>query len=335
MSGKFKVVVTDYEFYDLRYEEAVLNDLDNVEIIKGKARTEEEVIEVAREADGIINQYAPLSKKVLENLPNLKVISRYGVGVNTVHLPTATERGICVANVPDYCMDEVSDHALALLMSWARKVVQMNQAIKQGTWDFKLGIPIHRFRTQTVGVVGFGRIPRSLVHKLVAIGFNVVVFDPYVNPDAVREAHATPVTIEELFKVSDFISVHTPLTPETTGFINKDLFRLAERKPVIVNTSRGPVINEPDLIEALQSGQLAGAALDVVVEEPIARDHPFLKMDNVILTPHIAWYSEEAEAEMRTKCARNVREVILGHYPAYLVNRDVKEKTSLKDAIQY
>ncbi|MDQ0338289.1 D-3-phosphoglycerate dehydrogenase [Caldalkalibacillus uzonensis] len=323
MTQKLKVVVTDYEYYDLRYEERVLQALPDVELVKGQARTEDEVIEIAKDADGIINQYAPISAKVIEQLEKCKVISRYGVGVNTIDIPKATEKGIYVANVPDYCMDEVSDHTLALLMSWARKVVLLNQYVKNGVWDFKKGIPIHRFQTQTVGVLGFGRIPRSLVKKLIAIGFNVLVYDPYVPEDVIHEAQAEPASLEEIFRKADFVSVHIPLTDETKGLINKDLFKLAKKNLVIVNTARGPVINEQDLIEALQAGQIAGAALDVVEIEPIQPDNPLLTMDNVILTPHVAWYSEESEDEMRSKCARNVLEALQGQTPTYLVNKDV------------
>ncbi|GGK22223.1 dehydrogenase [Caldalkalibacillus thermarum] len=323
MTQKLKVVVTDYEYYDLRYEERVLQALPDVELVKGQARTEDEVIEIAKDADGIINQYAPISAKVIEQLEKCKVISRYGVGVNTIDIPKATEKGIYVANVPDYCMDEVSDHTLALLMSWARKVVLLNQYVKNGVWDYKKGIPIHRFQTQTVGVLGFGRIPRSLVKKLIAIGFNVLVYDPYVPEDVIHEAQAEPASLEEIFRKADFVSVHIPLTDETKGLINKDLFKLAKKNLVIVNTARGPVINEQDLIEALQAGQIAGAALDVVEIEPIQPDNPLLTMDNVILTPHVAWYSEESEDEMRSKCARNVLEALQGQTPTYLVNKDV------------
>lgn len=322
----FKVVFTDYEYDDLRFEEKVFEEMPSIELVKGKARTEEEVIKLARDADGLINQYAPISANVLDQLTACKVISRYGVGVNTIDIPKATEKGIYVANVPDYCMDEVSDHTLALLMSWARKVVLLNSYVKNKIWDFKKGTPIHRFATQTVGVLGFGRIPRRLVKKLNTIGFNVLVHDPYVSEGDILQAGAHPASLEDVFQQSDFISIHTPLTKETEGMINKDLFTLAKKSLVLINTSRGPVINEPDLIGALQTGQIAGAALDVVEQEPMATNHPFLHMDNVILTPHIAWYSEEAQSEMRTKCARNVLEVLQGKLPTYLVNRDVTQK---------
>lgn len=263
-----------------------------------------------------------MSAKVLEQLENCKVISRYGVGLNTVDLPKATEKGIYVANVPGYCMDEVSDHALALLLSWARKIVLLNQYVKQNIWDFKKSIPIHRFNQQTVGILGFGRIPRRLTEKLVPIGFNVLVYDPYVSPEEISKYQATSASLEEIFAKADFISVHIPLTNETKGLVNKDLFSLTKKSLVIINTARGPVIHEADLIDALQTGRIAGAALDVVEEEPIRSDNPLLSMEQVILTPHIAWYSEESEKEMRTKCARNVVEALSGKLLTYLVNRE-------------
>jgi D-3-phosphoglycerate dehydrogenase len=325
MDKQFKVVVTDYEYEDLRHEEAVFAG-HSIEFVKGKARTEEEVIELCRDADGIINQYAPLNDRVLSQLERCKVISRYGVGVNTIDVDAATKKGIYVANVPDYCMDEVADHALALLFSFARKVVLLNERIKQGVWDYNLGKPIRRMGNQVLGVMGFGRIPRNLVAKAKAFGFHIVVYDPYVDAQIVRDSGAEPVSLEELFRQSDYVSVHTPLTKDTTGLVGRELLSIAKPNLVIINTSRGPVIDENALIDALQHGRIAGAALDVLEEEPIRPDHPFLGMDNVILTPHIAWYSEEAEAELRTKCARNVLDVLQGGKPSYLVNPQVQVK---------
>lgn len=328
--SKWKVVVTDYEFGELRFEEAVFEGLD-IELVKGQARTEEEVIELCRDADGIINQYAPLSERVIKELNNCKVISRYGVGVNTIHIPSSTEKGICVTNVPDYSMDEVSDHALALIMSIARKVVTLNEYVKKGVWDYKKGIPIRRARAQVVSVLGFGRIPRRLVAKLIAIGYQVNVYDPYVPEEAVREAGANPVSLEEAVRTGDFISVHVPLMDNTKGLIGEKEFAMMKPTAVIINTARGPVIDEQALIKALQTNQIAGAGLDVVEIEPIPKDHPFLTMENVVINPHAAWYSTEAAEEMRTKAARNIVEVLNGFYPTYLVNHDVKSKVILKE----
>lgn len=322
---KWKVVVTDYEYQDLRHEEEVLAALGpGLELVKHvQCRTEDEVIAACRDADAILNTYAPVGARVLENLPNCRVVSRYGVGVNTVDLAAATRQGIYVANVPDYCMDEVSDHALALMLSWARKVTFLNQQIKAGQWDYKLGRPIFRLRGRTLGLVAFGRIPRALTPKALAFGLRVLAYDPYIDQDIIRQAGAEPASLEEVLGRSDFVSVHVPLNAETRGMLNRDNLRLMKPSAFLINTARGPVIDETGLLEALQAGWLAGAALDVIEEEPVRPDHPFLTMDRVILTPHTAWYSEESEVEMRRKCARNVLEVLTGRPPTYLVNTEV------------
>ncbi|KKK36803.1 2-hydroxyacid dehydrogenase [Mesobacillus campisalis] len=332
--AKIKVVVTDWEFEDLRFEESVLNAFQEIELVGANCRTEDEVIEACRDADGILNQYAPLSKRVIESLRNCKVIARYGVGVNTIDLEAASEKGICVANVPDYCMDEVSDHALALLLSWTRKVVVANQHVKAGHWDFKITRPIHRLRDKTLGLVGFGKIPQSLAEKVKPLGMHVIAADPFFPAEEARRKGVTLVSLGTLAEQSDIISVHAPLTPSTKGMLGKEQFARMKKSPLIINTARGPVIDEAALIEALNNGQVSGAALDVTEVEPIGENHPFLKMENVILTPHVAWYSEEAEAEMRVKVASGVADVLIHkEYPKYLVNHDVKNIARLGNGV--
>ena len=318
---RIKIVVTDYSFPNLSIERKILAEMPQIELIEGNARTENEVIELTKEADGIINQYAPINADVLEQLKKCQVISCYGVGVNTIDIQKATEKGIFVSNVPDYCIDEVSDHALSLLLSMARKIIPLNQYMKNNIWDFKKAIPIRRFNMQTVGVLGFGRIPRKLVVKLIALGFKVLIYDPFVSNEDIETYNAHPVSLENVFEKSDFVSIHIPLTKETKGIINKDLFNISKSSLVIINTSRGEIINESDLISALQSKTIEGAALDVFEKEPIQSDNPLLNMENVILTPHMAWYSEESQEELRKKCADNVLQVFKGNLPPYLVNK--------------
>lgn len=330
---KWKVFITDWEFADLCYEEEVLRH-DQIELVPVQCRTEEEVMTVCRSADALINQYAPISRKVIAALDHCKAISRYGVGVNTIDLEAATEKGICVSNVPDYCKDEVADHALALLLSWTRKVTLANQYVKGGRWDFKVTKPIYRLRGRVLGLVGFGMIPQSLAEKVKPLGLQVIAYDPYVKEEFAKERGVKLVTLEELCQQADLISVHAPLTKSTTGMISKDQFRLMKKEAVIINTSRGPVIDEGALIEALSNGEIAGAALDVLVEEPIRPNHPLLSMDNVILTPHVAWYSNEAAAEMRNKAAKGILDVLVNReYPKYLVNKEVKSKVQLKERL--
>ncbi|WP_134701297.1 C-terminal binding protein [Ammoniphilus sp. YIM 78166] len=328
--SKFKVVVSDWEYADLRFEEQVLDHPD-IELVPAQCRTEEEMIEACRDADAIINQYAPISSRVIEALEKCKVITRYGVGVNTVDLEAATAKGICVANVPDYCKDEVADHALALLLGWTRKVVIANHHVKNNRWDYKVTQPIHRMRGKVLGLIGFGMIPQSLADKVKPLGIRVIAHDPYFPTETAQAKGVTLVSLDELCQQSDFISVHAPLLPSTKGMIGCNEFRQMKKEAIIINTSRGPVIDEQALIKALLEKQIAGAALDVVEVEPIPADSPLLSMDNVILTPHVAWYSEEAAEEMRSKAAMGVMDVLIyGEYPKYLVNKQVKDQAELK-----
>lgn len=327
---KWKVVVTDWEYADLRFEEDVLRH-EQIELIPAQCRTEDDMIEVCRDADAIINQYAPLSRRVIEALDHCKVITRYGVGVNTIDLDAATEKGICVANVPDYCMDEVADHALALLLAWSRKVVVAHNHTLTHKWDFKVTQPIYRLRGRTLGLVGFGKIPQALAEKVKPLGLNVIAYDPYFPADRAEEMGVNLVSLDELCQQADIVSVHAPLTPSTNGLISTGQFNQMKPESFIINTSRGPVIDEAALIVALQEGKIAGAALDVVENEPIDRDNPLLAMPNVILTPHVAWYSEEAAEEMRSKAAMGVVDVLIhGEYPKYLVNQKVKDSVQLQ-----
>lgn len=327
---KFKVVITDYEFEDLRYEERVLQPY-GIELVPAKCRTEEEVIAACRDADGIINQYAPIGHMVIESLEKCKVITRYGVGVNTVDLSAATEKGICVANVPDYCMDEVSNHALTLLLDVTRKASLANQYVKTGVWDFKVTQPIYRLQGRTLGLIGFGNIPQALAEKVKPLGLKVIAYDPYFPEAIANEKGIQLVSMDELCQQSDIISVHAPLTESTKGMLGKRQFDMMKKDCFVINTSRGQVIHEEALVKALQEGQIAGAGLDVLVKEPIIADHPFLSMENVVLTPHVAWYSEESAVELRVKTALGIVEVLAyGEYPRYLINKQVKEKTAFQ-----
>lgn len=325
----YKVVVTDYEYSSLEIEKEVLQDID-VQFITAQCRTEDDVMEACQDADAIINQYAPISERVIQQLNQCKVISRYGVGVDTIHLEAATKKGIIVCNVADYCIDEVSDHALALLFAWSRKIVALNQDIKAGNWDYKEGAPIYRFRGRTLGLVGFGKIPQALAAKAQVLGLEVIAYDPYIPLDVAEKSNVKLVDLATLCCSSDYISVHAPLNEKTRGLISSDQFSIMKQDAIIINTARGPLIDEAALIDALQAGKIAGAALDVIEREPITTEHPFLHMSQVILTPHVAWYSEEAQRELQRKTAQNVADVLKGKFPAYIVNHKVKDKVSLK-----
>ncbi|MGG0843981.1 C-terminal binding protein [Peribacillus simplex] len=314
----FKILLTDYEFEHLKYEEDVFQESGlDFNFIKAQCKTEEEVIELAKDADAILNQYAPVSRRVIASLENAKIISRYGVGVNTIDLDAAKEKGITVANVPDYGMEEVSNHALALLLSWARKVTLLNNEVKRGNWDFKVGVPIHRFNEQTVGVLGFGRIPRRFIEKVKPLGFKTAAYDPFVSSAEMAAVGVQKMDLDEIIREADYLSVHVPLIDDTFHLINEERLKQMKRNAVIINTARGPIIDETALSDALERGVIAGAALDVTENEPVRIDSPLLTMDNVIITPHSAWYSEEAMVELRQKAARNIVQVLKGEKTPY------------------
>jgi D-3-phosphoglycerate dehydrogenase / 2-oxoglutarate reductase len=328
--SQFKVVVTDYEYDTFAPEKEVLDKL-GIELTFEQCKTEEDVIEKCKDADALINQYAPITRKVIENLEKCKVVSRYGVGFNTIDVDAATEKGIIVGNVTDYCLDEVSDHAMALLLSSVRKITKMNNAVKSGTWDFKVAVPVFRLRGRTLGLVGFGNIPQTVAIKAQAFGLNVIASDPFVSEAIAKEKNVELVSLDELCERADYISVHVPLNKHTEGMISHEQFNKMKNEAFIFNTARGPIIDEKALIQALQEEKIAGAGLDVLEVEPIDPNNPLLKMDHVLINPHSAFYSIEAEAELKRKTAQNVADVLSGYYPTYLVNKDVKEKVKLKD----
>ncbi|PYF05236.1 C-terminal binding protein [Ureibacillus chungkukjangi] len=316
----YKIVVTDYEYHDLKIEEEVLSGSNlDIEFVAAQCRTPEEVIDICKDADGIINQYAPLNAEVLSQLEKCKVISRYGVGVDTIHLPTALEKGITVTNVPDYGIEEVSNHTVAFLLASSRKIVQLNEAVKNGVWDFKVGVPIHRFENRIFGVLGFGKIPRRVIEKVNPFGFQLVAYDPFVTAEEMSKYNVRKVELDEIIQTSDILSLHLPLTETTHHLINED--RIANMKDgvLIINTARGPIIKECALIEGVKSGKIAGAALDVAEIEPIPLSSELIQFPNVYLTPHSAFYSEEAIVELRTKTAKNIVQVLEGEKVEYLV----------------
>ncbi|WP_163536131.1 C-terminal binding protein [Gracilibacillus sp. YIM 98692] len=328
----FKVVVSDYEYKTFKPELDVFEQYD-ITFEKAQCQTEDEVIEACKDADAILNQYAPITRKVIERLPNLKAVARYGVGVNTVDLEAATENQVLVCNVTDYCMDEVSDHAIAMMLSANRKVTKLNNRIREGVWDFNEGVPIYRLKNTRLGLVGFGRIAQQLAEKAKVFGMDVAAYDPFIPEQVFQTQGVASLSLEELCETSNFLSVHVPLTNETENLIDHSMFQLMQKDTVIVNTSRGGIINEDALYYALKNDQIAGAALDVLAKEPIDPQHPLLQLDNVLFTPHIAWYSEESQEELKRKSAENIAAVHLGKYPKYLVNEGVTPKLSLEKSL--
>ena len=312
------IAVTDSPFPSLDPAKAALARVDP-ELRMAKSTSAEDILAVARDADAILVTYAKLPGDLLRQLTRCKAIGRFGLGVDNIDIPAAAELGITVTYVPDYCMHEVSDHAMALLLALARKIPLSNKLVQAGRWDMPAVVPIHRLAGRVLGLVGFGNIPRALAPKAKAFGLRVVTHDPYVPQQALAAAGVESVSFDRLLEISDFVSIHAPLMPATRGLFNAEVFRKMKTGALLINTARGPLVDEDALVSALDSGRLGGAALDVVAVEPLPKDSRLIGRDNVILTPHTAFYSVEALNELQTKCAADVARVLSGEKPVYPV----------------
>jgi D-3-phosphoglycerate dehydrogenase len=259
------------------------------------------------------------------------VVSRYGVGVDNIAVDTATELGIVVTYVPDYCVEEVADHVMGLLLAWNRRIVLFDRATKTKGWGSEgLGMRIMRLRGKKLGVVGFGRIGRSVCAKALAFGLEVLASDPYLSADALAKDGARMVDLPDLLKESDFVTLHSPLTPDTTNLIGRAELEQMKPEAFLINAARGPLIDESALYDALTSGSIAGAGLDVLVDLAPPLDHRLAQLENVIVTPHTAFFSQEAVLELEERAAGEVVRVFQGRMPDNLVNPAVLPQARMK-----
>lgn len=306
----------------------------NATLIRRDCSTEKELVKAAENADAILTGMTNIPRSAMEKMKKCRVISSIGIGYEGIDLEAATGFGIAVTNVPDYCLEEVSDHAMALILACARKIVRLDRAVREGKWDSsekleirtKIWPPIFRLRGETLGLIGLGRIARTLVPKARGFGFNIIAYDPYIPEKVAREMQVSPISLEELLKQSDFISLHIPLTEDTKNLLGMKQFRIMKQTAYLINTSRGGLIREEELYQALKEGLLSGAALDVTEPEPPHPDNPLMTLDNVILTAHSAHFSNQSASELRKKAEENVFAVLAGDFPASLLNPAVKEK---------
>jgi D-3-phosphoglycerate dehydrogenase len=324
MSGPL-VAVTDHVFADLEPTQQALAHL-GADVRLAEAKTPEAILAVGREADGMIVCYADVTAGIIEELEKCQVIARTGIGVDNVDVAAATRAGIVVTNVREYCDDEVSDHAMALLLALVRKVPLMNEKVRGGTWGAGPAKPIHRIRGKVLGLVGFGNIPRQLAVKAHGFGIDVQASDPYVDAETYAAHGVRGVDLDELLSTSDYISVHAPLTDETHNMFDADAFSRMKRGAYLVNTARGPLVDVEALVDALDAGQIAGAGLDVLPEEPPAEDLRLLGRDDVLVTPHIGFYSEDSMTDLQAKAAEQVALVLSGEAPQYPVNAEALGK---------
>ena len=319
--SRFTVVIADNRYTSYQEEKAVLSEVD-AEVRPFSSSDPREARAAFADADAILVNLFPMTAEVIDALPKkCRIISRYGVGYDNVAVDAATRRGIWVAFVPDYCFEEVADHALALLLCCIRKVGYKDRMIRQGKWNLHKDQPCYRVAGRTLGILGYGNVAHTLLRKVSGFGFGrILMCDPYVRASTIKSAGAVPVDLAQLVSESDYITVHVPLTAETRHIIGRA--ELARVKPgaILINTARGPVLDQEALAEALESGTLGGAGLDVFETEPLPADSRLRKLDSVVFTDHAGWYSEESVVELKTKAARNAAAVLGGGVPPYPVN---------------
>jgi len=294
----------------------------NADLREFNCTDEEQIIEITKDADGIITDLSNITEKVIKNMKKCRVISKVGIGVDNINVKAATEKGILVCNIPNYCIDEVSDHTIALILSLVRKIVYMNNLAKKGKWGIDFAKPISPLNEMTLGLVGFGSIARLVYSKAKAFNFKIILFDPYVEKELADRYKIQLVTFEYLLKNSDIISIHCPANSETKHLFSREEFMQMKKSAFLVNTSRGMIIDNEALYYALKEGIISGAAVDVYNPEPIGIDDPILSLDNFILTPHYGFYSERSIREIREKSALNVAKVFTNEEPVNVVNRE-------------
>ena len=320
MAARFTVAVTDDRYGAYAEEKAVLGEV-GAELVVNDFKGEDEAIAGLAAADGVLVNLFPMSARLIASLGRCRVLSRYGVGYDNVDVAAATAKGIWVARVPDYSIEDVSDQALALLLACVRGVAYKDRGVRAGRWNMHKEVPTRRIAGRTLGLVGYGAIARCLHRKTSGLGLaRVLAYDPYVDAAALKQAGAEPATLERLLGEADFISVHVPLTPETRGMIGAPRLGLMKPTTILVNTSRGPVLDERAVAAALAGRRIAAAGLDVFETEPLPADSPLRALENVVLSDHAGWYSEESVPELKTKAARNVAAVLSGGRPVYPVN---------------
>ena len=316
------VAVTDHLFPSMDDEARMFREMDT-ELVIGQCKGEDDVIALCRNADAILNTYARMTPRVIESLERCRVIVRFGIGYDNVDVDAATRCGIMVANTTEYCIDEVADQAMAMLLACARGLVPAGRIARDGTWDLSKMPILRRLRSQTLGLVGIGQIGKAVAARAHGFGLKVLASDPHVDAEAARDLGAELVDLDALLAASDYVSVHVPLMPATEGMMNAGAFAKMKPTAFLINVARGRIVNQADLVRAVQRGDIAGAGLDVLEREPPEAGDAVTSLDNVILTPHSAWYSEEARADMRRRAVGQVVSVLKGELPYSLINREV------------
>ncbi|MFT4727985.1 MAG: D-3-phosphoglycerate dehydrogenase [Granulosicoccus sp.] len=320
-----KVVITDFDFGDVDVERNILEAV-GAEVVALQSKCEEDLLDEARDCAAMINQYARIGERTIAHLSQCEVIARYGVGVDIVDVEAATRKGILVTNVRDYCTEEVADHAIALWLTLARKLPDYDRATHQGVWQWQSGKPIHRIRGRTMGVVSFGKIGQAIAVRAKAFGVQIIAYDPFLPVHIAKEHGVELVSKADLLARSDYILMQAPMTPDTRHFLSDAEFGVMKPAAIVVNTGRGPTIDNQALYRALTDGHIASAGLDDPEEEPAKRaqwspaENPIFTLPNVIVTPHAAYYSEESIHAARETAASEVARVLTQQTPWFPVN---------------
>lgn len=322
--NRWKVVISDYYYKNLDQEKAILASVD-AELLSYHCKTEDEVIQAAADCDALICQFAPITRRVIESLRRCKVIVRYAIGVDNIDLKAAEECGIIVCNVPDYSIDEVSNHVIALLLDCCKKLTYMAGQTKLGNTSYTMIEPLSRMEGRTLGLMGFGRIARVVARKMSGFGLNIIAYDPMMDTAAAQQLNVSPVSFQELLAQSDYISIHCPLTQETHHLFDRQIFEQMKPTVIFINTARGAIVKEEDMVAFLREHEFAMAGIDVTETEPVPTDHPLLKLNNAVVTPHVAWYSVESVLSLQRKVAEEIAGVLSGQPPRHPVNHPVSK----------
>ena len=325
--ARFVVAIADHAFAPIEGERRLFAEIDaEVRFADPGAFSEAAVIDLARDADAILCDAAPITRRVLEACARVRVVSEYGIGYDNIDVPAATALGVWVTNVPGFCTEEVADHVVALVLALARRLLGFDRAVRAGRWGAEVVGPIRRLSDQTLGLIGFGRIGQTVARKASGLGLRVLAHSPRTTPERARAHGAEAATLDEVLRESDYLALVAPATPETRGLI--DRATLAKMKPTayLINCGRGALVDEPSLVEALRGGRIAGAALDVYAAEPLPPDSPLRAIENLLLTPHAAFYSQESLADLQRSAAANAIAVLTGQRPDTPVNPEVADR---------
>jgi D-3-phosphoglycerate dehydrogenase / 2-oxoglutarate reductase len=325
----FRVVILDGPADDTTVEQAALDQV-GATVIRADL-TRQSVDELVPDADAILCDATPISADLLDRAPQLQIVAEYGIGYDNIDAGAASQRGIWVTNVPGFCVEEVADHAMALILAAGRRLFYLDRSVRAGAWDpVRVGQGADRLSNQTVGLIGFGQIGRRVARRAIGFGLHVLAYSPRTTPEVAREFGAERVELNDVLRRSDYVSLHVPATTSTRGMIDRQALSRMKPSAWLINTARGSVVDETALLEALSSGRIAGAALDVRASEPSSANDPFWQLPNVILTPHASFYSAQSLLELRQRAARSVAAVLAGELPIDPVNPNIRPRFGLE-----